>query len=105
MSINSNSGTEISLEQAKKLTACYREKFANEIKGSFVGKDKLDLILKQPGCIGIRVYNGYDIEEGRLAPVFVGVDQNGRDITDGVIIDKTMPCPNYCDGTSPLIGR
>lgn len=102
MAINPNSGAEITLTEAKALVSAFRTKFSKEIKASFVGVNNLNLILQQPNCIGIRIYNGYDSTLGRFAPVLVGVDSAGKDITSGVIIDKLRPCPDECDMTSAL---
>lgn len=105
MSIDSNSGSEISLSDAVELAKQFQHKFPKEIKASFVGTNTLNLILKQQGCVGVRIYNGYDVGLERFAPVFVGVNAEGKDMTDGVILDKTKPCPQYCDPTSPLSGK
>ncbi len=102
MSVTPNSGTVISLVEAQALVNKFRSKFPNEIKASFAGKNKVNLILEQPDCIGIRIYNGYDQALGRFAPVIVGVDASGKDMTNGVIIDRLDPCPSVCDPTSPL---
>lgn len=105
MAINSNSGSEISLKDGVVLTKQFQQKFPKEIKASFIGIDTINLILKQPECVGIRIYNGYDVVLERLAPVLVGVKADGRDMTDGIILDKGLPCPQYCDSESPLTGK
>ncbi|NJM78975.1 MAG: hypothetical protein HC854_03880 [Flavobacterium sp.] len=97
MTINPNSGAEISLTEAKSLVNAFRTKFPKEIKASFVGVNNLNLILQQPNCIGVRIYNGYDAILGRFAQVLVGVDATGKDLTNGVIIDRLDPCPSVCD--------
>lgn len=102
MSICSNSGSEISLSEAQALVNAFKTRFPNEIKCSFVGVDTLNLILNQENCIGVRIYNGYDANLGRLAPVLIGVDSAGKDMSTGVIIDKLKPCPDECDPTSPF---
>ena len=66
------------------------------MKGFFVGTNKLQSILSQEDCIGIRVYNGYDYTEGRMNQVFVGVDSNENDMKDGLIVDKSLVCPPVC---------
>ncbi|WP_445712052.1 hypothetical protein [Flavobacterium sp.] len=104
MSINKNSGSEISLSDAVELTKQFQNKFPKEIKASFFGLNSLNLILKQEGCVGVRIYNGYDVDLERFSPVLVGVNAEGKDMTDGVIVDKGVPCPTYCDPKSPLIG-
>lgn len=103
MSISPNSGEKISLEEAITLVTTFRKDRPNDIKASFVGIETINLILSQPNCIGIRMYNGFDSNAGKLAPVLVGVDASGKDMTAGIIIDKLKPCPDECDPTSPLL--
>lgn len=102
MAINPNSGSEISLTEAKALVNAFRTKFPQEIKASFVGVTNLNLILQQVDCIGIRVYYGYNETLRKQSPVLVGVDATGKDMTNGIIIDRLKPCPDDCDITSPL---
>lgn len=103
MSINPNSGEKISLDEALDLVTAFRSNNPKDIKASFVGIETINLILTQPNCIGVRIYNGYDKATGKLAPVLVGVDTTGKDMVDGVILDRLKPCPEYCDTSSPLI--
>ena len=102
MPINPNSGSEISLQEAQALVTHFRSKFPKEIKAAFVGIETLNLILNQNDCIGVRIYNGYDTDLGRMAPVLVGVDAAGKDMATGVILDRLKLCPEYCDTSSPL---
>lgn len=102
MSISQSSGSEIALDEAKKLVETFKYKFPEHIKASFVGSESLNLILKQEGCIGVRIYYGYDAVSERLAPVLVGVDEKGEDMSDGIVMDKLKPCPQYCNPTSPF---
>ncbi|WP_130736008.1 hypothetical protein [Flavobacterium sp. J27] len=103
MPINSTTGSVITLAEAQELVNAFRNIFPKDIKGSFVGADSLHDILKQDGCIGVRIYYGYDTVASKLSPVLVGVDATGKDMTDGgVILDKLKPCPDECDPTSPI---
>lgn len=101
MAITPDSGKQITLEEAKNLISNFKEKFPNQIKATFVGVNNINLILDQPDCIGIRVYYGYDTTLDKIAPVFVGVNSRGEDMTD-VLIDKGVGCPTICDINSPL---
>ncbi|MVO08582.1 hypothetical protein GOQ30_05325 [Flavobacterium sp. TP390] len=103
MSINPNSGEKISLDVALELVSAFRSNHPKDIKASFVGIETINLILSQANCIGVRIYNGYDNGTGKLSPVLVGVDSTGKDMVDGVILDRLKPCPEYCDTSSPLI--
>lgn len=33
----------------------------------------------------------------------VGVDKNGKDMTNGVILDRLAHCPSVCPQSSPLM--
>lgn len=101
MAITPSCGEQISIEYAKELIEAFKIKYPNEIQCSFVGIEKINLILSQEGCIGIRLYNGYDTDLGRFSAVLVGVDAEGNDIM-AVIIDRTKPCPPECGVKSLL---
>jgi hypothetical protein len=40
---------------------------------------------------------------GKLTIVVVGVDSNGNDLANGVLLDKTDDCPSICPINSPLM--
>lgn len=103
MEINKNSSDVISLAQAAKYTHSYQKENPGTIKSFFAGSDKLNLILQQEGCIGIRIYNGYNEAEKRANLVLVGVDAMGEDMTKGVILQELTPCPNVCPKSSELM--
>ncbi len=104
MAINPNCGEVISIDDAKKLVDAFKAKFPNEIQCSLVGIEKVNLILNQQGCEGIRIYYGYNQEEQKISPVLVGVDGNGEDIM-AVLVDKLRPCPDECPTDSRLINK
>lgn len=102
MSINSNTGSVITLAEAITYVTAYRLRYPNEAKGFFVGSEKLDLIMNQPNCIGVRIYNGYDDTAEIMNQVLVGVNADGEDISSGIILEKLAPCPKICSPNSPL---
>lgn len=102
MAITPTSGEFITLEEAKTFVFDFRKKYPDSIKGYFAGCEKVGAILAQEGCIGIRMYNGYDCVEDKTNLVIVGVNTSERDMTDGLILERAMPCPQYCDVSSPL---
>jgi hypothetical protein len=61
-----------------------------------VGNTNVQKIINQVDCVGIRIYNGYDAATAKMNQVLVGVNNNGDDMIDGVIIDRLVPCPPYC---------
>lgn len=103
MEINENTGGEITLAEAQKYVDAFRANYPKEVKAFFIGNSNVKKIMDQPDCIGIRIYNGYDSDANRLNLVLVGVDDQGRDMTKGVIMDKMLPCPTICDPQSALM--
>lgn len=103
MTINKNSSEIITEQQAIDFTHAFQENNPNAIKAFFAGSNKINQILEQDDCIGIRIYNGYnnDTQENNL--VLVGVDRTGEDITSGVILEYLIPCPKHCAEDSSLI--
>lgn len=110
----------IDLDKAKKMTALYRAEKDNILIESERGKnimpvcetidlDKLNLILSQPGCRGIRIYYGMD-DNKLLHSIIVGTDESGKDILPGTeteaeesyILNEAQRCPTFCPPSSPL---
>lgn len=103
MTLNESTGGPIPLIEAKELTKSFQETFPTQAKAFFMGSLNIQAILDQENCIGIRIYNGYNETEKCLNPVLVGVDKDGRDMTDGLIMDRMGKCPPTCDPNSPLV--
>lgn len=95
-----NDSQEISLDEAKQLTATYRANNPNQTLGYAFGKTILLQILNQTNCAGIRVYNGQDANG--MQPVIVGVDADGNDLCSGTIGDRSYKSPPYSGSASPL---
>lgn len=102
MSINSTSGEIITLTEAKNYTRSFQDLNPNQIKAFYVGKEKLLQILSQPDCIGIRIFNGHDTNEGVDNRVLIGVDSNTDEMSEGIILEKLVPCPSFCSANSVL---
>ena len=110
MAFDGNEGKSVTLEQAKRWTKRYRDENPGAVKAHFYGCEKIQEILKEPGCMGIRIYYGID-EEGKKKLVLVGAtkDQNnilpegqGKD-GGGQLLDEGRDCPDYCpEGNDPL---
>ncbi|MEP7197204.1 MAG: hypothetical protein ABI851_11850 [Saprospiraceae bacterium] len=69
-------------------------------KASAFGKDRVQEILDQTGCEGIRIYNGYYDSKRRF--VLIGIDEDGNDMTSGRILEFSSPCPPYCAPSTSL---
>lgn len=103
MILDETTGEEITLEEAISLTKCFQSRYPDEPKAFFIGSANVKAILDQECCVGIRIYNGLTNEDKRLNPLLVGVDKYGKDMTDGLIMDRMLRCPTHCDPNSPLV--
>ena len=95
MKTDKNSGEIITLDEAVKYTHAFQKNNPDALKALFVGRNKINRILEQNDCIGVRIYNGLDAESGKNNLVLVGVNVEGEDITEGVILQDLNPCPKY----------
>lgn len=106
MTLDNNTGTVISLEEAKEYTHAFQEDKPNAIKSFYVGAKKLQRILEQEDCMGVRIYNGRTTDtdhKNKTNLVLVGVNKKGEDMTDGIILENLAPCPYSCPQFSPLL--
>lgn len=98
-----NAGEVITLAEAIDFTHAYQEEYPDSTKAYLVDVDKLNLITEQEDCVSVRIYNGYDTTTNTTNLVLVGVNDLGEDMTGGIIIEKTRPCPPFCPDKSSLI--
>ena len=105
MSVNSDSGKVIIEKEAVKYTHSFQSKYPNATKAYFVGLEKINLILEQENCIGVRIYDGYNSETKKENRVIVGVDHQGEDMIEGVIVEELTSCPNHCPKSSSLLKK
>lgn len=96
MEINKNSGTIISLLKAIELTHSYQENNPTKPNSYFVGLDKINALLQQNDCLGVRIYPGFDPQNNQHNVVLVAVDQSGEDVTHGIMLDELVTCPPMC---------
>jgi hypothetical protein len=102
MAFNGKEGTVVSLNDAAGWTAAYRATITpGDRIAHFFGKDKINDILNQTGCMGIRIYHGLDAN-GEKVLVLVGADANEDDMEHGVIVEKSTPCPPRCSKKNAL---
>jgi hypothetical protein len=78
-------GEEISHELAADFIKAYQESNTGEIRGYQIGRNIIDQILTQPGCVGMRFYYGLN-EAGAKTLVYVGVDADGKDIVKRTVV-------------------
>jgi len=71
------------------------------IKGGLFLRKELDELLAQSGCAGLRYYYGRK-SKGQDTLILVGVDKEGNDIVQGVVLEETFICPPIC-GTANVL--
>jgi len=101
--LNENSGEIITLTEAIGYVSAFRELMPDEKRAFYVGKNKVNAILEQENCMGMRIYMGYNDAESSLNLVLVGVDKDENDMTQGIIVERLFTCPPYCPLNSDLM--
>ncbi len=72
-------GAEVGVELGSQMISAYRQANPTDTVGYFIGRNILEQVLAQPGCVGIKFYNAYN-EVGTKTLVYVGVDNAGKDM-------------------------
>lgn len=103
MEINKKNGSVIDLSRAIELTHSYQEMNPLKANSYFVGFDRLDELLQQNQCVGMRIYPGLDNTTNQINMVLVGVDKSGEDMTSGLLLDELVTCPPMCPKESQLV--
>lgn len=92
----------ITAAEAAGLTRRHREGAGGKGPQAFAfGRAAFDAILAQAGCAGIRIYLGRG-DDGATTLVVVGTDASGADLAAGEVMNRSQPCPPFCDLTSAL---
>jgi hypothetical protein len=102
MAFDGTEASEIDIETASAWTENYRDANSEATRAHFFGRDIIEEILSQTGCVGIRIYYALD-EKGAKQLIIVGANSSENDLYNGVIAERSFPCPTYCDqNSSPL---
>ena len=96
-------GGEISIETATEFTKTYAENHPNENLSYHLGRNIIEHILAQPGCVGMRFYYGYNTE-GQKTLVYVGIDANGNDLVKQTMVTENGVMMNKEGVVADLIG-
>jgi len=81
-------GGEISHDLASKMVKDHHDKYTLDGSHSYIiGKNAIDMILAQPGCVGIRFFDALN-EEGHKTLVYVGIDSKGKSIIEITTINE-----------------
>jgi len=125
-----DAGRFLSSTEAKSMTGAYRDRklavglSAEEyVRSEYFGINQIHELLRQPGCVGLRIHHAKRWEDldgnptetgvGQLKPrvLLTAVDANGRDIAikshsrglkdmpgddDGGTLGDGLPCPRQC---------
>jgi hypothetical protein len=85
--LSANIGEHIGYELGAKMIKDYFDKY-QEGGSQFVGRNILDQILAQPGCMGIKIFKALN-EAGEKTYVLTGVNQEGN-----LMLEVTAVNPN-----------
>ena len=91
----------ISLADALVMVQRARKSPPTMVNGWNIDASIIREILAQPGAAGLRAYMA-STNEGVATLVYLAVDKDGKDVTDGVIAEYALPCPPWCDPDSPF---
>jgi len=75
-------GEQISHELAAKMVKDHHDTHSvDESNSYYIGKNIIDQMLAQPGCVGIRFFDAIN-EAGKKTLVYVGIDSKGKSIIE-----------------------
>ena len=78
-------GEDIGLSAGKQMIKAFREANTDATAGYYIGRNILNEILAQPGCVGINFRKGLnEINQEHL--VYTGVDAEGKDILEYSVV-------------------
>jgi hypothetical protein len=81
-------GEHIGLTEGIKLVNAFNEANPTATKGYYIGRNILEQIIAQPGCVGINFRKCLtNMNEEHL--VYTGVDANGKDILEFSVVTNT----------------
>jgi hypothetical protein len=69
---------------------------SNNVIAHYFGKDVVDRIMKQPGCVGVRMYYGKK-SNGKSGIMIVGVNKSGKEFLPIILAGPGSFCPPICD--------
>ncbi|MEP6597343.1 MAG: hypothetical protein ABJA71_15430 [Ginsengibacter sp.] len=81
-------GEDIGLSEGKQLVKAFREANPDATTGYYIGRNILDQILAQPGCVGIN-FRKCLTEMNQEHLVYTGVDAEGKDILEFSVVTNT----------------
>ena len=79
-------GEEIGLELGTQMVKSYQNANPTDVKWYMIGREIIEKILAQPGCVAIKFLNAIN-EVGQKTLVYIGIDQNGNSILEYSVVD------------------
>lgn len=101
MAFTGKEAEEFPLDTAAEWTANYRKANPGAVKAHFIGRDLVNKMLDQDGCMGLRIYYALD-DNGNKQLIIVGADKDENDIYKGIIAERLVTCPPHCSSGNPL---
>jgi hypothetical protein len=80
-------GEAIDHNLAKTFINSYKEAHPESFTAVVIGRNIIEQILAQPGCVGIRFIDAIN-EEGQKTLVYIGVDAAGKDILEKIVVER-----------------
>lgn len=80
-------GEAIDHQLAKTLVKSYKDTYPESFTAVIIGRNIIEQILAQPGCVGIHFVDAIN-EEGQKTLVYVGVDAAGKHIVEHVVVES-----------------
>ncbi len=80
-------GEAINHDLAAKMVKDYQDARPNDVPSFIIGKNVIEQVLAQPGCVGMQFFNAIDAETGKQTLVYAGVDEKGKVISEIPAID------------------
>jgi hypothetical protein len=87
-------GEDIGLAEGTKLVQNFREANPNATPGYYIGRNIIDQILSQPGCVGISFRKCLN-EKNEEHLVYTGVDAEGKDLLQYSVVTITGDIEKY----------
>ena len=78
-------GEEVGVELGTQMVKSYQQANPSDVHSYLIGRNIIDQILAQPGCVGVKFYNAYN-ENGEKTLVYLGVDLNGSPIVEYKVV-------------------
>jgi len=102
MSFTGDEDHDITLNEASAWTENYRNSAGTgDPIAHFFGRSKIDAILAQDYCVGIRIYYALD-ENSEKQLIIVGVKENEDDLYEGELAERALINPPYSGSSNPL---